>query len=297
MAKGGSKRSGRWIKRYWPSEQKGTWTWDEEERKKLASPFPLTFPSPGPCPLSAANLLPRRVSYRSYRSSQRDADNRDFHSPILPHRWWPWRNCFRDKWNLFSADAVEFGESWTLFPRGPFQFRNGRRMFFNLSLLISPPPLPPRGISILIFFSPTPSSPTFRSVSRINLHSFGFEQAWILFTSRQIFAATLYERNVFVRAANHPFVSRHQTERKTLGRDLLPPLSFLERTRGKVGRHPSRMSVTRALRAFPSCLRCHLANDHRFEFAQQIVHFRTVPRLLVIGDGTAKLAGLWGRGK
>lgn len=232
MAKGGSKRSGRWIKRYWPSEQKGTWTWDEEERKKLASPFPLTFPSPRPWPLSAANLLPRRVSYRSYRSSQRDADNRDFHSPILPHRWWPWRNCFRDKWNLFSADAVEFGESWTD-PLSPRTFSISERKTDVFQLLISPPPLPPRGISILIFFSPTPSSPTFRSVSRINLHSFGFEQAWILFTSRQIFAATLYERNVFVRAANHPFVSRHQTERKTLGRDLLPPSLF---SKGREGR-------------------------------------------------------------
>lgn len=155
---------------------KGTWTWDEEERKKLAFPFSLTFPAPSPdLPLSAANLLPSRVSYRSYRSSQRDADNRDFHSLILPHRWWPWRNCFRDKWNLFFCrrDGKRVWRKLDLLSPRTFSISERKTDVFQLLISL---PLPPRGISILIFFSPspTPSSPrTFHSVSRINLHSFG----------------------------------------------------------------------------------------------------------------------------
>lgn len=86
-----------------------------------------------------------------------------------------------------------------------------------------------------------------------------------MFTSGQIFAATLYERNRF---RGRESSLRHQTGRgdpskveRVQGETLLPSRQ-----------HPtSRMSVTRALRAFPSCLRCHLANDHRFEFAHQIV--------------------------
>lgn len=57
----------------------------------------------------------------------------------------------------------------------PRTFSISERKTDVFQLLISLP-LPPRGISILIFFSPspTPSSPrTFHSVSRINLHSFG----------------------------------------------------------------------------------------------------------------------------
>lgn len=72
--------------------------------------------------------------------------------------------------------------------------------------------------------------------------------------------------------ANHPPVpvppppSQHQTktfERSPRTRTLR--LHFL--------RSCLRMSVTRALGGFLSCLRCHSANDGRFEFSRQIDGF------------------------
>lgn len=175
VAKGGSKRNGRWIKRIDPVSKGDVdvrWRRAKEARIPVLFDFPRPFPRP---PLSAANLLPSRVSYRSYRSSQRDADNRDFHSLILPHRWWPWRNCFRDKWNLFFCrrDGKRVWRKLDLLSPRTFSISERKTDVFQLLISL---PLPPRGISILIFFSPspTPSSPrTFHSVSRINLHSFG----------------------------------------------------------------------------------------------------------------------------
>lgn len=220
-------QKGRRMKRYWPSEQRGR-KMKKSERSSHSRSLWLSPPVPPDLP-----PFPRRICFHAASLIARIARLKGM--PITGTSI-PW--FFRIGGDLGGTVSAI---SETPFSRGrgggggkrvwrkldllsPRTFSISERKTDVFQLLISLP-LPPRGISILIFFCSLSLLPprTFRSVSRINLHSFE-EQAWILFTSRQIFAATLYERNVFG-AANHPFVSRHQTERKTLGRHPSPTSS------------------------------------------------------------------------